>query len=83
MRIYRQHYKNNALMDSRRYHKIYVEHVGHMTGEDLHGKAEIAHELAIRDHQIGILQSKLKAACELVDVELKTELEARLNDAAL
>ncbi len=40
----------------------YVKHVAAMTTEGLHGKGEIAEQLAMRDKRIDELEAKLKDA---------------------
>ena len=56
---YRTHYEE--LEDSDQYDDLVGKHQGAMTSEDLHGKAEIARELAYRDYIIDQMQGQLDA----------------------
>lgn len=53
---YRQHASMDVLP-----HSDYFKHVSAMTKEELHSKAEIAEELAVRDMRIKELEAKLAA----------------------
>lgn len=53
---YRQHASMDVLP-----HSDYFKHVSAMTKEELHSKAEIAEELAVRDMRIKELEAKLVA----------------------
>ena len=59
MSLYRTHY--DELENSDQYDDLVSKHQGAMTSEDLHGKAEIARELAYRDYRIDQMQGQLDA----------------------
>lgn len=56
---YRQH-ESDAVLES----PHYIKHLKAMTAEDLHGKAEIAEELAARDIRIAELKQRLDGLLE-------------------
>ena len=60
---YRQHASMDVLP-----HSDYFKHVSAMTKEELHSKAEIAEELAVRDMRIKELEAKLAAMMQERDM---------------
>lgn len=72
MSKYRQYSDEESL-----YTQEYMDHVQAMTAEKLHGKAEIAVELAGRDREIAKLKQEIGVAKELI-AEL---IEANENEA--
>ena len=72
---YRQHASMDVLP-----HSDYFKHVSAMTKEELHSKAEIAEELAVRDMRIKELEAKLVAMTQERD-EWKRQSSNNWNSA--
>lgn len=45
----------------------YADHVSHMPSERLHGKSDIAAELAFRDNRIAELERRIKVAQDMIN----------------
>ena len=66
---YRQHASMDVLP-----HSDYFKHVSAMTKEELHSKAEIAEELAVRDMRIKALETQLAAMTQERDAYKTTAM---------